>query len=62
MLGERGAKTAERRRGHFVSALCVAWPDGHVEEFEATVDGTLVWPPRGNAGLRLRSDVPAGRL
>ena len=25
----------ERRRAHFVSALCVAWPDGHVEEFEA---------------------------
>jgi XTP/dITP diphosphohydrolase len=51
LLVERGAKTAERRRGHFVSALCVAWPDGHVEEFEATVDGTVVWPPRGNLGF-----------
>ena len=40
-----------QRRAHFVSALCVAWPDGHVEEFEATVDGTLVWPPRGDAGF-----------
>ena len=29
----------------------MAWPDRHVEEFEATVDGTLVWPPRGNAGF-----------
>src|SRR6187455_3579885 len=48
LLMERGAKAAERRRGHFVSALCVAWPDGYVEEFEATVDGTVVWPPRGN--------------
>ena len=51
LLIERGAKSAERRRGHFVSALCVAWPDGHVEEFEATVDGTIVWPPRGTLGF-----------
>jgi XTP/dITP diphosphohydrolase len=51
LLIERGAKAPERRRGHFVSALCVAWPDGHVEEFEATVDGTVVWPPRGNLGF-----------
>jgi XTP/dITP diphosphohydrolase len=51
LLIERGARTPERRRGHFVSALCVAWPDGHVEEFEATVDGTVVWPPRGNLGF-----------
>ena len=34
-----------------MSALCVAWPDGHLEEFEATVEGTLVWPPRGAAGF-----------
>jgi len=39
------------RTAHFVSALCVAWPDGHVEEFEARVDGTLVWPPRGSKGF-----------
>jgi XTP/dITP diphosphohydrolase len=51
LLVERGAKNAEQRRGHFVSALCVSWPDGHTEEFEATVDGTIVWPPRGTAGF-----------
>jgi XTP/dITP diphosphohydrolase len=51
LLRERGATTAARRRAQFVSALCVAWPDGHVEEFEATVDGTLVWPPRGDKGF-----------
>jgi XTP/dITP diphosphohydrolase len=51
LLQERGA-THERERGaHFVSALCVAWPDGHLEEVEARVDGTLVWPPRGAAGF-----------
>jgi XTP/dITP diphosphohydrolase len=44
-------KKATDRRAHFVSALCVAWPDGHLEEFEGRVDGTLVWPPRGSAGF-----------
>lgn len=51
LLRERGATTPAQRRAHFVSALCVAWPDGHVEEFEATVEGTLVWPPRGERGF-----------
>jgi len=51
MLRDHGATTPARRTAHFVSALCVAWPDGHVEEFEATVEGTLVWPPRGDAGF-----------
>ncbi len=51
LLRAHGAVTAQRRTAHFVSALCVAWPDGHVEEFEARVDGTLVWPPRGTKGF-----------
>ena len=51
LLQERGAKTPAQRRAHFVSALCVAWPDGHLEEVEARVEGTLVWPPRGSAGF-----------
>jgi XTP/dITP diphosphohydrolase len=51
LLAERGATDPARRKAHFVSALCVAWPDGHVEEVEARVDGTLVWPPRGTAGF-----------
>jgi XTP/dITP diphosphohydrolase len=51
MLRERDAFAPTARRAHFVSALCVAWPDGHREEFEATVDGTLVWPPRGDKGF-----------
>jgi XTP/dITP diphosphohydrolase len=50
-LQGRGAVTPDTRKAHFVSALCVAWPDGHVEEFEARVDGTLVWPPRGKLGF-----------
>jgi XTP/dITP diphosphohydrolase len=51
LLRERGAVAPAERRAHFVSALCLAWPDGHVEEFEARVDGTLVWPPRGTQGF-----------
>jgi XTP/dITP diphosphohydrolase len=39
------------RRAYFVAALCLAWPDGHLEDFEARVDGVLVWPPRGNKGF-----------
>jgi XTP/dITP diphosphohydrolase len=50
-LYERGASAPEKRKAHFVSALCVAWPDGHVEDFEAKVDGILVWPPRGTKGF-----------
>ena len=38
-------------RGYFVSALALAWPDGHVETFEDRVDGDLVFPPRGTAGF-----------
>jgi XTP/dITP diphosphohydrolase len=50
-LRERDAATPERRKAQFVSALCVAWPDRHFEEFEARVAGTLVWPPRGDQGF-----------
>jgi XTP/dITP diphosphohydrolase len=50
-LRERGAHAPAARRAHFVSALCVAWPDRHVEEFEASVAGTLIWPPRGEQGF-----------
>ena len=51
LLQERGATEPAQRTAHFVSALCVAWPDGHCEEVEARADGTLAWPPRGTAGF-----------
>src|SRR3954462_572592 len=38
LLQERGATTPGKRRAHFVSALCVAWPDGHLEQVEARAD------------------------
>lgn len=34
----------------FISVLCLAWPDGHVESFEGRVDGVMAWPPRGGNG------------
>jgi XTP/dITP diphosphohydrolase len=39
------------RDAHFVCALALAWPDGHVEWFEGRIDGTLVYPPRGGNGF-----------
>jgi XTP/dITP diphosphohydrolase len=50
-LGRRGALAADERRAHFVSALVIAWPDGHEELFEGRVHGELVWPPRGDKGF-----------
>jgi XTP/dITP diphosphohydrolase len=51
LLIERGARAPDQRRAHFVAALCLAWPDGHTEDFEARVDGVAVWPPRGDRGF-----------
>src|SRR5438477_9296650 len=34
LLRAKGAMRDADRRAHFVSALCLAWPHGHVEEFE----------------------------
>lgn len=39
------------RNAHFVCALALVWPDGHSEWFEGRVDGSLVWPPRGDNGF-----------
>jgi XTP/dITP diphosphohydrolase len=50
------------RDAHFACALSLAWPsDGMVESFEGRVDGTLVWPPRGDKGFGYDPMfVPAG--
>jgi XTP/dITP diphosphohydrolase len=39
------------RRAYFISVLSLAWPDGHVENFEGRVHGTMIWPPRGTGGF-----------
>jgi XTP/dITP diphosphohydrolase len=50
-LAARGAVAPGRRIARFVAALCLAWPDGHVEAVEGTIDGDIVWPPRGTLGF-----------
>lgn len=50
-LAVRGHVDEASRRAHFVSALVVAWPDGHEELFEGRVFGTLVIPGRGDKGF-----------
>lgn len=39
------------RRGIFVCNLSVVWPDGETASFEGHLEGTLVWPPRGERGF-----------
>lgn len=38
------------RRARFCATLVLAWPDGHDEVFVGKVNGTLVWPMRGEQG------------
>ena len=39
------------RRGHFICALSLAWPDGHCDTFEGAVHGVVTFPPRGTKGF-----------
>lgn len=50
-LQAAGAQSPEQRRAHFVSALALARPGEEALTFVGRVDGTLVWPPRGNMGF-----------
>ncbi|RCL02322.1 MAG: Non-canonical purine NTP pyrophosphatase [Candidatus Tokpelaia sp. JSC189] len=50
-LQKSDATEAVSRSGRFVSVICIAWPDDHAEYFRGEVEGTLVWPPRGNDGF-----------
>ena len=68
-LQERGATEAAQRTGRFVAVICLAWPDGEAEFFRGEVEGTLVWPPRGEKGfgydpvfLPRGHDLPFGEM
>ena len=50
IFSELDRRGAGDRRAHFVSALVLAWPDGHTALFEGRVFGDLV-EPRGGAGF-----------
>lgn len=39
------------RRAAFVAAICLAWPDGHVECAEGRVEGEIAPEPRGSGGF-----------
>ena len=52
LVEDRLAETPDAPRdAHFVCALALAWPDGHVEWFEGRAEGSVVWPPRGDKGF-----------
>ena len=38
------------RSAQFRCTLVLAWPDGHDEVFEGVIEGSLVWPMRGENG------------
>lgn len=40
----------EPRNASFRCTFVLAWPDGHDEVFEGSVDGRIVWPKRGTNG------------
>jgi XTP/dITP diphosphohydrolase len=50
IAAELDTRGATDRRAHFVSALVLAWPDGHTELLEGRVFGDLV-APRGSLGF-----------
>jgi XTP/dITP diphosphohydrolase len=39
------------RRAWFVCTLCLAWPDGQTATYLGRVEGSVVWPPRGDLGF-----------
>jgi len=39
------------RGANFTCALSLAWPDGHTENFEGKVFGSVTWPMRGEKGF-----------
>jgi XTP/dITP diphosphohydrolase len=49
LLEEKNAP--EPRTARFCATLCLAWPDGHDEIFEGTIEGRIVWPMRGEHGF-----------
>jgi XTP/dITP diphosphohydrolase len=51
LLQATGATSPGLRKGSFNATLCLAHPDGRDVLFVGTVDGTLVWPPRGDKGF-----------
>ncbi|GLQ58168.1 non-canonical purine NTP pyrophosphatase [Devosia nitrariae] len=49
-LQAANATSPAERRSHFMATFCLADPEGNDWLFEGRVDGTIVWPPRGELG------------
>jgi len=50
-LHEAKATSPQNRTSRFVAVLSLAFPDGTSEEFRGEVEGTIIWPPRGENGF-----------
>ncbi|MEL6747820.1 MAG: non-canonical purine NTP pyrophosphatase, partial [Pseudomonadota bacterium] len=53
-LAQRHVHAPEARAANFICALSLAWPaDGDIQTrtFLGRVDGSIVWPPRGDRGF-----------
>jgi XTP/dITP diphosphohydrolase len=48
---EAGVRMEDGPQARFVCVLALAWPDGRVESFRGSIEGRLVWPPRGDRGF-----------
>ena len=42
---------SDNRNARFVCTLVLAWPDGHCEAFEGSVEGDIIDAPRGDKGF-----------
>ncbi|WP_455476053.1 RdgB/HAM1 family non-canonical purine NTP pyrophosphatase [Bartonella sp. B17] len=45
------AHEKSQRKCRFISVICIAWPDGYADYFRGSVEGTFIWPPRGDKGF-----------
>ncbi|EJF85451.1 RdgB/HAM1 family non-canonical purine NTP pyrophosphatase [Bartonella rattimassiliensis] len=50
-LQKVGARKKNQRKCRFISIICIAWPDTHADYFRGCVEGTVIWPPRGDKGF-----------
>ncbi|MFK7791392.1 MAG: RdgB/HAM1 family non-canonical purine NTP pyrophosphatase [Devosiaceae bacterium] len=50
-LQASGATTSDTRKAKFVAVLGLIGTDGSEQTFRGEVEGTLVWPPRGDQGF-----------
>lgn len=48
---EESKKASSVDTGRFICALSLAFPNADVHTYEGKVEGTLVWPPRGEKGF-----------